>query len=164
MYEVIDNFLDNEDFNILKKNMLGGFFPWYFSNEVTESSKDEKLSKNYYMIHSFYDKQSNDRSNHFSLLNPILNKLNINSLIRIKGNLYPHSNKLIYHKKHRDYEYKHNGAIFFLNSNDGFTILNDNINIKSIANRILFFDSSKSHNSTNCTNEKVRVNINFNYI
>ena len=54
--------------------------------------------------------------------------------------------------------------IFFVNSNDGFTILDDDTMIESVENRILFFDSSKLHNSTNCTNEKVRVNINFNFI
>lgn len=163
MYEVIDNFLSKDDFNILKKNMLGSHFPWYFSNEITEGTKDEKLSKDYYMIHSFYNKNDNDKSKHFELLKPILNKISFNALLRIKGNLYNHSEKLIYHKKHIDYDYKHNGAIFFVNSNDGFTILDDDTKIESIENRILFFDSTKLHNSSHCTDDHARVNININY-
>ena len=35
--------------------------------------------------------------------------------------------------------------------------------IRSVANRMLFFDATKLHNSTTCTDEKGRFNINFNY-
>jgi len=35
--------------------------------------------------------------------------------------------------------------------------------VESVENRLLLFDPSETHNSTSCTDEKVRVNINFNY-
>jgi LmbE family N-acetylglucosaminyl deacetylase len=35
--------------------------------------------------------------------------------------------------------------------------------IKSIENRVLLFDPSTEHHSTTCTDQKVRININFNY-
>ena len=47
------------------------------------------------------------------------------SIIRIKANFYPNQNKYIEHEKHVDYPYKHKGAIFFINTNNGFTILED---------------------------------------
>ena len=40
---------------------------------------------------------------------------------------------------------------------------NDKTKIDSVENRILFFDPSIPHDSENCTDQKVRVNININY-
>ena len=86
------------------------------------------------------------------------------SLIRIKANAYPkNGNKIIKHRPHIDNSFEHKGAIFYLNTNNGKTILKDGTEIDSIANRMLLFDSSKSHSSTNCTDAKMRFNININY-
>jgi hypothetical protein len=49
-----------------------------------------------------------------------------------------------------------------LNDCNGYTVIGDK-KIESKANRALFFDPSVEHNSTNCTDEKARFNINFNY-
>ena len=49
-----------------------------------------------------------------------------------------------------------------MNSNNGYTSINKD-KIESIENRILLFDPSVEHNSVTCTDEKVRLNINFNY-
>ena len=43
-------------------------------------------------------------------------------------------------------------------------MLEDGTKVESIQNRLLLFAPSKTHNSTSCTDAKVRVNINFNYI
>jgi len=53
--------------------------------------------------------------------------------------------------------------LFYLNTNDGLTVLEDGTEIKSIENRILLHDASKPHHSTTCTDADRRVNINFNY-
>ena len=58
---------------------------------------------------------------------------------------------------------KHNGAVFSLNTCDGFTSLDDGTKIESIENRLLLFDSNKPHASSTCTNAKARFNMNFNY-
>ena len=62
-----------------------------------------------------------------------------------------------------DYNYPHKGAIYYINTNDGMTLLQNNIEINSIENRLLLFDSSIEHASTSTTNEKARINININY-
>ena len=48
-------------------------------------------------------------------------------------------------------------------NNDGFTVLHDGTKIESKRNRLLLFDGSKPHHSTNCTDDWRRININFNY-
>jgi hypothetical protein len=51
-----------------------------------------------------------------------------------------------------------NNVIYIHNLNfDGFLI------IESIENRALFFDSSKPHSSTTCTDKQMRINFNMNY-
>ena len=64
---------------------------------------------------------------------------------------------------HVDYPYSHKAAIFYINTCDGYTKLEDGTKIDSVANRMLLFDASKPHTPSDCTNQSVRVNINFNY-
>jgi hypothetical protein len=54
-----------------------------------------------------------------------------------------------------------------MNNTDGGTWLNINnkkILIKCVENRALIFDSGKNHQSTTCTDQDVRMNININWI
>jgi len=138
--------------------MLGKDFPWFFNSTITTP---DEIVDSYYFTHVFYARTIN--SSFYNILDPIIEKLNANALIRIKGNMHPNVNKFIENNKHIDYDFQHKGAIFYVNTNNGFTILEDGTKIESIENRLLMFDPSKLHNSTNCTDEKCRVNINFNY-
>ena len=158
MYEVVDNFLPQEEFNSIKNILMGNDFPWYYIPSVVDSMDTD----NFYFVHTFFDNLKVN-SNYYIVLNPILQKLNIKALIRAKSNLYTGTKKLINHKKHIDYNFEHKGAVFYINTNNGFTVLDDSTKIKSVENRLLVFESHKIHNSTNCTNEQTRVNINFNY-
>ena len=87
-----------------------------------------------------------------------------NVLIRAKSNLYGRTQELIHHDNHIDMNFEHRGGILYINSNNGFTVLEDGTEIESISNRLLLFDPSKPHHSTSCTDVKRRVNINFNYM
>ena len=85
-------------------------------------------------------------------------------MIRIKANLFPNTHTLHEHPMHTDYDYCHSGAVFSLNTCDGYTKLKDGTKIDSVANRILLFDASEEHCSTTTTNVFARININMNYI
>ena len=138
--------------------MLGADFPWFFKNTISDS---REVIDNYYFVHMFYVKTIT--SNFYNILDPIIKKLDVNALVRIKGNLHPNVNKFLENSKHVDFNFQHKGAIFYVNTNNGFTVLEDGTKIESIENRLLMFDPSKLHSSTNCTDEKRRININFNY-
>jgi hypothetical protein len=161
MYKIIDNFLPKEELKIIQDVMLGPDFPWYFNNVITDP---QEIIDGYYFTHVFfYEDTYGPNSNFFNILIPILNKLDFKALIRVKGNLHPNVNKYVINSKHTDYEFEHKGAIFYVNTNNGYTIIEDDVKIESIENRLLIFDPSKPHSSTNCTDTKRRVNINFNY-
>ena len=54
-------------------------------------------------------------------------------------------------------------AIYYVNTNDGYTMI-ENKKVKSVGNRIVFFDNNLEHYGTNCTDEKTRIILNFNYL
>jgi len=158
-YQIKDNFINKKGLKLMVDTLTHYSFPWYYQNSVAFANNIK--DNHYYFTHLFL--VNNEKSSFFYLIEPVLKKLKIKKLIRIKANLYPNLNKKIINDKHIDYNYKHKGAIFYLNTNNGFTILKDNIKIKSVENRLLKFDPSIQHSSTHCTDEKIRLNININY-
>ena len=161
MYEVIDNFLTHDKFLKVKNGILNPEFSWNLTPWVSNLNENLKTTSSYYFTHLFYSGLYIDPQSHIFI--DILNQLEVKSLIRIKANLYPSTDNIEYQSEHIDYDYSHKGAIFYLNTNDGFTTLEDGTKIESIENRILLFDPSKLHHSTTCTDDKCRVNVNFNY-
>jgi hypothetical protein len=155
-HKIIDNFLDKEPFKAIQKIFTSEYFPWYFNEKVNDFDKE------IYFTHMIYN-EFISTSPHFNTIINLVLRLQPKSLIRIKANLYLKTKKLITHAPHVDYPFSHKGAIFYLNTNNGKTILENGKKIDSVANRILFFDASKEHSSTSCTDEKRRLNINFNF-
>ena len=54
-------------------------------------------------------------------------------------------------------------AIYYLNTNNGFTKFENGDKVNSVANRIVIFDSNLKHTGTSCTDSYARLLINFNY-
>ena len=78
-------------------------------------------------------------------------------------NCYPRTSKIVKHASHVDTDYDHKGAIFYWNTNNGKTILEDGTEIDSVANRMLLFNAAEPHQSTSCTDAPARYNMNFNF-
>jgi len=158
MPKIVDNYLPAQDYLLLLRFMDSQRFSWFFFNGKIKPTN--KLF-DYQFVHIFY---INDHINseHFNILKPLLDKLKPKSLIRIKANLNPISNELIKFDKHYDQDFKSKAAIYYLNNNNGYTMIGDN-KIESVANRMVFFDSDEEHYGTNSTNCNNRMLINFNY-
>ena len=160
MMKIIDNFLSEKELELMKTVMMRKQdMPWYYNDYIASERTDDPM---YYFTHTFFGR--NGKSNWFYIIEPILNYIDHRELIRCKANMYPSTPVITHHDPHVDLEYEHKGAIFYINTNNGVTVLEDGTEIESIENRLLLFDSSKKHNSTSCTDAKVRVNINFNYL
>ena len=157
-HEIIDNVLSAINCQQIKGGMLGADFGWRFNEHIS----DKTDSENFYFTHLFSGNLQ-IKSNFFQFILPLLEVLKVKALIRVKGNLYTRTEKREVHPSHVDYDFKHKGAIFYVNTNNGLTILKDDTEIKSVENRLLLFDASEPHRSTSCTDEKYRMNININY-
>ena len=160
-FKVIDNFLDKEDFINLRHHMLvGKFFPWYFQD--TKDFKADKDLNQYQFTHLFFDNYK--PSQYFYLVEPLLSKLKVKSLIRIKANLNPYSPKLYQGYFHNDNPYNSLTAVYYVNENNGYTLFEkSNKKVKSEENRIVIFDAKMKHAGTNTTDQKQRVVLNLNY-
>tara|TARA_R110000822_G_scaffold309530_1_gene439354 strand:- start:696 stop:1190 length:495 start_codon:yes stop_codon:yes gene_type:complete len=163
MIKTTDNFLTKKEFNELKLFILNnGNFPWYLSNGINTLKDGEKQ-----FYHYFYNNYS-ICSDFFKLLLPLLKKLKVNSLIKIKANLLPKTESIVEYKYHTDVEIKDKNlipktAIFYLNTNNGFTLFKDSPNVNSVENKIVYFNANLQHGGTTCTDESFRSVINFNY-
>jgi len=158
---VQDNYLNETDYKNLKNIMLGEDFPWYFNDKVADMNDQDKF--HFYWTHTFFKQDGGVTSSFYKILDPILKKLKFKALIRIKANLFSNQGKIKEHETHSDFPFRHKSGLFSLNTCNGFTTLADGTKIESVGNRILFFDASKPHHSSTCTDEVVRININFNY-
>lgn len=162
--ETIDNFLEDKEFLELQQCFFENSFPWYFNDYVNfENTKDE----NFQFIHLFY-KDHEPKSRLLHILHPVLDKLDIFSILRIKANLITNTYKIQEHGYHIDIPLPENletkTAILYLNTNNGYTYFEDGTKIKSKENRLVVFPGSFKHGGTTCTDKKIRSLVNFNYI
>ena len=124
-----------------------------------EKTQDWRLI---YLVHMIYD---------YTITSPFFNNiiapfdslLDIKTLIRIKINMYPNTETMKEHGMHSDYPFSHKSGVFYINTCNGYTRLEDDTKIDSVANRILLFDASRPHTPSTTTDQSVRMNINFNY-
>lgn len=187
-FEIIENALPLPVFEELQEYVMGDSIPWYHHNSVTypsanlsfnKSDEKEKVeqTKNivakgltptqkkygYYMTHVVYANNRIFSELVFEKLQPLIEILNPRSLIRIKINNYPRTPSVLHHQDHIDYEYTHKGALFYINTNNGVTVIENKTEVDSIENKLILFDASKLHHSTTTSNSNRRINININY-
>ena len=169
--KVIDNFLNENDFNMLISNTIGRNDGQQVQFRVVSNVENfGAIEENWswYMINMIYsmDAPQNEICGKiYQMFAPKFKQLaNFKTMIRIKMNAFPYTNVVKEHKKHIDYNYEHIGAVFSLNTCDGYTKFSDGTKVESIANRIVFFDASKYHQSTTTSNAKLRYNMNFNFL
>ena len=170
--KIIDNFLSENEFNELLKNTIdsGSQTPFMISSNVEFKSKTKQKEEywSWYMTHMVYSGDVPESKIYPHLREMFVPKFidiaNFKTMLRIKINAYPHTNEVKEHKEHSDYAFKNMGALFSLNTCDGYTKFNDGTKVESVANRIVFFDASKKHQSSTTSNDKLRYNINFNFL
>jgi hypothetical protein len=157
--KIIDNFLSEHEFMSIKNLLMGSDFPWYFNEGVIVEDNDKA---NFQFTHSFY-RNYKPESSYIEALNPIFLKINAKSLIKVKANLGTRMSEIQNTGMHTDFDFSCTTAIFYLNSNNGYTIFEDGTKIESVENRLVAFDSLLKHSGTTHTDEQTRVLINFNY-
>lgn len=159
MCKVINNFLNINLFNSIKKNFDNNF-SWYY-NDYTASSEDKS---NFIFTHILYDNSKINSSYFNSIVMPIIGRLNCSDILRAKLNLYTQREKHLKTSFHVDSQKKHQVALFSFNTNNGYTEFENGKKIKSLENTMILFDGNLKHRSVNQTNTKTRINLNINFI
>jgi len=166
-YQIFDNFLSQESLKKIQDAMLDitclAPIAWFYNDIVDYHDPENDYLNNFQFTHTFYI-AGRPCSDKFYLLDEIMGKLNPAAIVRIKANLLTVTQERVVHKMHCDIDnLKCKTAIFYVNSNNGVTIFEDGSEVKSVANRLVLFDSDIKHTGTTCTDQKARCVINFNY-
>jgi len=183
---IIDDFLPQVDFLTLKTQVYAEEFPWFFSPYV--SSKDVEILPTpgmfKHMVYLDGTPMSQIYADYFRIFHKALD-ISILFRIRINFNLrlqqpyssvfhvdeepreerrgvwiLPTGNKYV--PKYKDSEWA--TSIFYINTNNGYTELEDGTIIESIANRTVTFPLSTKHRMVTQTDTQTRHVINFSYL
>ena len=180
--EIIDNFLSEYEFNELRNDITGKRFPWFLTQvieydeetgthfgvgELNDGSLCD-LEDNYQfssLLYAFDDGTGNPmKGPRFEVSLPLIKALKMNKVIHIKANLTVKTPKIIEHGYHTDHPYyPAKTAVYYINSNDGYTKFETGEIVESVANRVVIFDSSIRHTGTTCTDKFSRTVINMNW-
>jgi len=163
---ILDNFLDTSVFNALKKKIMSSEILWeYCEHIVTVEDDDDKFQ----FVHNFFRSKGLGPTPTLHFLHPILYKINPKEIFRIKANLLTKTPEIEPNTFHNDLHVVDlvlpwTTSIFYMNTNNGYTEFETGAKVESVENRMLVFPAEMKHRGTSCTDENVRVVINFNYL
>ena len=143
MYELIDNFLDKEEFESVESVLLGNQFPWFLNPQIDKKSSYYVGRDNLQFSHTAYAKDDM-KSNWLQDFGCLLDRMNIFTLLRIKVNYLPRTEKIETHDFHVDIE-------------------DTKEEVESVSNRMITFPGYLRHTGTTATDKPHRILINFNY-
>jgi len=153
-----DNFLTEDKFQRLQTIILGEEFEWYYLNNIDYIDDPDKFQ----FTHAFFDQELGGvLSDHYDVFNLI------DGSYRIKANLLTRTSEIEVNRFHTDIQRdsdQYTTSILYMNTNNGYTEFENGWKIESVANRLITFPAGLKHRGTSCTDKKIRVVINFNYL
>ena len=161
---VQDNFLMEDLFDAYVACIDNNDFCWNWTGIVGDDQFVSHPKYNHHLVHMFYPKP-NLYNHYFEFFETLLFQLSpkIKKLIRMKLNCIPRTHEIIRHGFHIDTDEKCRTSILYMNTNDGYTEFETGERVKSVANRLVTFDSSIKHLGTSCTDQIDRKVLNINW-
>ena len=172
MIQVFDNYLSPLQHKKISDFLLkDGICQWKFNDRKVRHSDDPY---DYQFTHTFHTFHSLDSARHevspqIDYIKPLVEKIRFIALHRIKANLEPIKPE----RTHSDFHYDvHKDgkpcsymttAIYYVNTNDGYTEFETGDKVNSVANRLVKFPSDIKHRGVSQLDTKVRCVLNLNY-
>jgi|TARA_A100001015_G_scaffold60601_1_gene66811 hypothetical protein len=184
MIKVIDNFLTKSYHKELLGIMTSAHFSWYFNQNISKKQKNVISRLNEYgFTHIFWDENGMRDTKTSILWKPglyqIMDAVNLNFILRSRGDMTMYSHKEFVHDPHVDYYFKNISAVYYVNNSDGDTIfynqrqfnknepmpkkLEITNKVSPKANRLVFFDGNIIHTGMSPNKHKNRIIINSNF-
>lgn len=170
-YKVIDNFLIEPLFQNILQYFTHSNMPWYFKDSVVYGDDKEKNDKNAYQFTNTLYNFDLPSSQGIEPIRPLLNELQIFSLIRVKANLNTVREKSYISAMHHDNadfssnNLRYTVGIYHLTDNNGRTELKigkDIVKIESKANIMILLSGDTLHRGCSSTdNTRLLLNLNF---
>lgn len=121
--------------------------------------------ENVQLVHGFYLKKQGIffKSPFLEAIRPLIDKLAPRSLIKVKANRTVKRDRHVEYGLHVDTRRPGaTTAIFYLNSNDGYTRFGNGDKVASVENRLVLFDACTLHTGASCTDADERIVLNLN--
>ena len=178
-YKIIDNFLSDSDFAELKNNVLPqkiSDIGWVYNGELTSAEIPEphhlkKVTDIELLnpIHNWFFTNLLSFSSlyipHPPFLNVLLDKIDPLAVYRIQANFTVQQEKRGRDLFHMDHQLAPSmiTSIFYMNTTNGSTILEDGTEIECRENRLVSYPYNTYHAGVRCTDQLYRIVINLNY-
>ena len=162
--EIKENYLPKKEYDLLFDAMTNHWFPWGFVPVQVASDHDGSPYysspdiNDWHLTHMVYDGQYN--SPHQPVFNYLVHSLNAEKIYRVKANLLLPCGEHVKSGFHTDGD-DVKTTIFYLNTCNGYTELEDGTKIDCVKNRLATFDSNIKHNAVRQTDTKTRYVINI---
>lgn len=161
-YQIFDNFLPEKQFKDIQHFLLeDGLCPWYYNSFILNDKKDDYV---FQFTHTFIRGSDQYFSPNVSVIDHLIETIKPSVIFKIKANI---GGRTPLHEEggyHTDFSFDCKTAVYYVNTNNGYTLFKDGTKINSIENRFVVFDSSMEHTGVSQTDTKVRCLINLNYV
>jgi len=158
--KIVDNVLTDYQCDSIFNTVTTYGFPYYYSNNL--NGKD--YLGNYYFTYFLMDEFEIKDDKWLPIFIPLMNRFSVplEKVRRLKVNLHPRVQFRDKHQPHTDYppDSELTTYLYYANTCNGYTGFK-NKKIESKRNRMVIFDGSIPHYSTNCTDTNARISINF---
>ena len=163
MIKIIDDFVDKEYFKKIEDMFFRDKnFPW-FVNGVVDNQAYKQFTHLFYVGHK-------PNSYYHEFLIPFYELLKAKALIKVKANYLWKTEKITEHGFHtdtaqyiKDHEADWKTAVYYINTNNGYTKFKNGKKVNSKANRLVIFPASVKHTGSTCTDKDERIVLNVNY-
>ena len=160
--KIIDNYLPEVKINYLENLLLSDNFPYYYTINI--AGENSKITDTFMFNHNLIRENKEVSTVGNIITNMIMYDVSHNYIYRSKINFYLKSHRLKKHKFHLDNSNLDiKIALFYVNTNNGYTEFEDKTIVKSVRNRLVMFNGNLKHRSTTTTDTRHRINININY-
>ena len=183
---IYDNCLPSDDFILIKEQLLGPHFAWNYNSKVVSkkytgtipvindyADEDDDM---YQFTHLLYLAKGPGpyAPNRIDECESILNVLNARGWLKIKANLGTKDPVHMSGGWHHDMHWPEEGdtripyddtltAILYMNTNNGYTLLETGYKVESVENRLVIFPNNVLHTGVSQTDTNTRVLINFDF-
>ena len=174
--KIYDNFLSKDEWQSVHHFFFRAedeAIHWRWSPSITGGKMPIDKESGQFTAGFYYTDEGPRNYKDWDKITPILNGIwytepekNDLSWLRVKANLNPrrcdHDQLGAYHQ---DFAIENaTTAIFYLNTNNGWTQFEDGTKVESVENRLVTFPATTHHVGFSCTDESVRIVLNLNYI
>ena len=179
--QIYDNILPLNIFKQIQNQILSRTFPWCFHERNIDpqleslnpiEGYDDNINTYQFNHYFFPEISTGEFSDSANLISPILDIFNpLGQSLLHKANCGPREPKHLVGGWHCDVGISKTEpftdsitGILYINTNNGYTLMETGDKIESIENRLILFPNDLLHTGITQTDTKVRVLINFNFV